>query len=177
MNNSLIKTFFSLFLVFLLTGCDKLKEREITLGLNEVFVYYDSEIDDFKVLSQGTHRIILDYAYSKFSLEDLKIQESIRVITSDKKEVSIDLTYWYAFKKKNVIQIHKKYTGQVEESLILPTIRSVVRNEMGNIVSDSIHNEQLRLSLLANIANLKEYSELIDSKSFIITELSLVDQK
>jgi hypothetical protein len=173
MNNVLIKLLLPIFSFLLFVGCDNIRGKEINLGLNEVLVYYDSESDSYKVLENGNHKFATEYFYSRFSLEDLQIQEKLIVLTKDKKEVLIDLTYWYAFKKKGVIQLHEKYGGRIEETLLLPTIRSVVRNEIKNMISDSLNNEELKISLLKNINNLNDYSELIDSKSFIITELKI----
>ena len=173
MSNSLIKLFILLFSVFLFTGCANTKEKEVNLSLDEVLVYFDSETKDYKVLSNGKHKFTTNYFYSKFSLENMEIQDRLMVMTIDEKAVTMNVTYWYAYNKKGIIKLHKEYGGQINNRLILPTIRSVVRDEFKKTVSDSLNKEQLQQSLLSRINKLNDYSGIINSKSFIITELSI----
>lgn len=173
MNNSLIKLFILLFSVLLFTDCVYTNEKEVNLSLDEVLVYYDSETNDYKVLSNGKHKFTTDYFYSTFSLENMETQDRLMAMTIDEKVVTMSVTYWYAYNKKGIIKLHKEYGGRINNSLILPKIRSVVRDEFKKTVSDSLNKEQLQQSLLKRINTLTDYSVLIDSKSFIITELSI----
>ena len=173
MNSTLIKLFLTLFSFFLFIGCDGVEKKDINLGLNEILVYYDSESNSYKILESGKHKFASEYFHSRFSLEDLQIRDKLLVITKDDKEVIIDLTYWYALKKNGAIQLHKDYGGRIEKSLLLPSIRSVVRNEIKIITSDSLNNEKLKNSLLKNLNNLNDYSKMVKSKSFIINEIKI----
>lgn len=164
-----------LFLIIISLSCESISQKEVRLDLNEVFVYYDDKIEEYKILRSGNHKYSTKYFSSKYSLEETEIKDRILVATKDEKKLIVGLTYWYAIKETGIVEVHRNYADRLEQHLILPNIRSVARSEFKGLFSDSLDVEIIRDLMLQRISKINNYSDLINSKSFIINELKFED--
>lgn len=97
-------------------------------------------------------------------------QSGIDARTKDGQQMVVDITLIYSLDPTQILPIHQKWSGKVENNLIIPALRSVARDEAAKFIAQEINAGQRVQYSDAMTATLKER---LDPEGVIVQDVLL----
>ena len=170
----LIIVFFICLGSLLINGCTKAGQKNVTIKSDELGISFNKTLDTLIVLDEGSHAITKDESLYIYSLENEIFEEEIIVQTKDNNYYALLIKYIYAINPDNIIDLHKEFGQYYFETYLKPEIRDLIRYKVITYEADPEDAEILSESILTEIKNHKGFSQLFNSISFEIIEISNV---
>ena len=140
-----------------------------------VFKKFSGGLDKDNVLGQGFHVIAPWNDVIKYDVKDQKAEETIDVLDKNGLSINVDVTILFKAISSKIGYIHENIGADYINIKVIPNMRSVVRQVMGNYTAEEIFSTK-RKEVETQITQLTEESlkkDYVQLKNMLIRSVKL----
>jgi len=135
-----------------------------------IFYPFGSGLDVENVIDQGTHSKAPWNDVYVYKVNEMSSDENMDILDKAGLSIHVEVTVRYFPIPEKVGQLHQKFTQNYLDVLVIPEVRSAVRQVMGRYTAEEIYSTK-RAEVEAGI---KQETERILSANFVMTTAVLI---
>ncbi len=135
-----------------------------------IFYPFGAGLDQDNVIDQGTHLKAPWNDVYVYKVNEQSLDEPMDILSKNGLSIHVDITVRYFPIPEKIGYVHQKFTVSYVEILVIPEVRSTVRQVMGRYTADEIYSTK-RAEVESNI---KQETEKILSANYVTTTAVLI---